>query len=157
MPGGCATRGAGVSTGVTDDLWLGDVGQGSWEEVDLIELGKNYGWRVREGRHCFNPGSNCGSDGLVDPRAEYGRSQGYSVTGGYVYRGSAIPALEGYYLYGDYGSGQIWALDTEEIGAQPVLIMDTNIRIPSFAEDHDGEIYVLGYVSGEIRKLVPTP
>ncbi|MDH3712451.1 MAG: PQQ-dependent sugar dehydrogenase [Gammaproteobacteria bacterium] len=142
---------------VTGDLWLGDVGQGNWEEVNLVRRGENYGWRVREGAHCHRPANNCETAGFVDPRAEYGRSEGYSVTGGYVYRGSAIAALQGYYLYGDYGSGRIWALETGADNAEPVLLMDTNLNIASFAEDQVGEIYVLDYSSGEIHKLMPAP
>jgi len=141
---------------VTGDLWLGDVGQGAWEEVDLIRHGENYGWAIREGANCYPPGSNCAKDALVDPRAQYGRSQGFSITGGYVYRGSAVAALQGHYLYGDYGSGRIWALNTDTNNAEPVLLMNTDLSISSFAEDHAGEIYVLDYGSGEIHKLVPS-
>ena len=97
----------------------------------------------------------CSFADLIDPVTEYGRSQGSSITGGYVYRGNAIPDLQGYYLYGDYGSGRIWALDTESDDAQPVLLMNTDLRISSFAEDSEGELYVLDYGPGAIHKLVP--
>ncbi len=141
----------------TGDLWLADVGQSSWEEVNLLRKGENYGWAIREGAHCFRPSSNCPAAGLVDPRAEYDHSLGNSVTGGYVYRGREIPALSGYYLYGDFGSGRIWALDTMTAGAGPVLLLDTAFSIASFAQDHAGELYILDYGAGGIHKLVPEP
>jgi glucose/arabinose dehydrogenase len=141
---------------VTGDLWLADVGQNAWEEVNLIRRGENYGWRIREGAHCYRPANNCSTAGLVDPRAEYDHSLGNSITGGYVYRGDAIVTLRGHYLYGDFGSGRIWALEAGASNAEPVLVMDTSLNISSFAEDQAGEIYVLDYVSGEIHKLMPT-
>lgn len=139
------------------ELWLADVGQNAWEEVNRVRNGENYGWRIREGAHCFNPSSGCETAGLVDPVAEYDHDLGNSITGGYVYRGDAIAQLQGYYLYGDFGSGRIWALDAESDDAQPVLLMNTDLGISSFAEDSEGEVYVLDYRSGGIHKLVPAP
>ena len=93
----------------TGDLWVGDVGQNAREEIDIVHPGANYGWNVMEGTTCFRTRS-CNDDGLQAPVAEYGHNLGCSVTGGYVYRGQRIPALEGVYLYGDFCSGRIWGL-----------------------------------------------
>ena len=136
----------------TGDLWTGDVGQNKLEEIDIIKPGLNYGWNIMEGTSCFrNPG--CGSDKLEPPVAEYGRDGGCSVTGGYVYRGSRIPSLIGAYLYGDFCTGNIWAL--RHNGSQVVdqaLIADTDLQISSFAEGPDGEVYILSF-TGEIARL----
>ncbi|MGB5737910.1 MAG: PQQ-dependent sugar dehydrogenase, partial [Woeseia sp.] len=116
----------------TDQLWAGDVGQNAWEEVDIIELGGNYGWRCREGAHDYNQ-SGCGS-GFVEPVSEYGHnsSGGTSITGGFVYRGSAIPELVGRYVFGDYGSGRIWALqDDGQGGYTNEELLDTSYGIVS--------------------------
>ena len=95
------------------DLWVGDVGQSDFEEIDRIEAGGNYGWNIREASHCFEPPSGCptesNGDPLIDPDAEYGRDVGASVTGGYVYRGAAVSALVGRYVFGDFVSGRIFA------------------------------------------------
>jgi uncharacterized repeat protein (TIGR03806 family) len=137
------------------ELWVGDVGQGAWEEIDRVTLGGNYGWRCREGAHSFNAacGPNAGSS--IDPIAEYGRSEGYSVTGGYVYRGSNIPALAGRYVFGDFGSGRIWhiARDTPPT-LQVTTGFDTGLNISSFAEDAAGEIYVVHF-GGTLHRLRP--
>jgi glucose/arabinose dehydrogenase len=139
------------------DLWLGDVGQGEWEEVDRVEVGNNYGWNVREGAHCFEPPSGCSTANLVDPITEYDHGVGNSITGGYVYRGSALPDLVGYYVFGDFGSGRIWAVPADSpIGTAPEEIADTNFSIVSFAEDADGELYVIDFGNpGGIHRLVP--
>lgn len=134
---------------VTGELWAGDVGQNSREEIDLIVRGGNYGWPYREGTICpsWQTAVNCARSGLIEPVTDYGRSLGYSVTGGYVYRGEAIPALYGDYLFGDFGTRNMWAYGVdptsgesfvEPIGVSPSLIA-------SFAEDLDGELYVVGY------------
>lgn len=136
----------------TGALYAGDVGQGAWEEVDLIENGGNYGWRIREGAHCNIPATNCPTAGLTDPVAEYGRSLGTAITGGYVYRGSAINGLAGSYVFGDFTSGRIFRLAN---GAPPLEeLLDTNALISSFAEDAAGELYVLNYASGAILRIV---
>lgn len=136
----------------TGDLWAGDVGQNAWEEVDIIHKGKNYGWRLLEGRHCYNPSSNCElAPSLVSPVTEYRHEQGRcSVTGGYVYRGKRIPALAGTYVFGDFCSGEIWGY--RDGGTS--LLTDTDLQISSFGEDSDGELYVVGY-QGRIMKIVP--
>lgn len=137
---------------LTGELWAGDVGQHSYEEIDRIVKGGNYGWAIREGAHCYDA-PDCVTAGLIDPVAEYGHDQGLSVTGGYVYRGSAIPGLAGTYIYGDFGSGTIWGLGPGAGTAQTLLA--TNHVISSFAEGLDGELYVLNYRTGSIYRIVP--
>ena len=137
----------------TGDLWTADVGQNRFEEVDIIRPGLNYGWNIMEGEECFAR-SDCDRTGLEMPVAEYGREDGCSVTGGYVYRGSSLPSLYGAYVYGDYCSGRIWALrhDGDEV-TEHMQIVDSGLRIPSFAEDAAGELYVLSF-DGTIYRLV---
>jgi uncharacterized repeat protein (TIGR03806 family) len=138
----------------TGDLWLADVGQGNYEEVNVIERGGNYGWRCREGAHNYNP-AGCDT-GLIDPVAEYSHSQGNSITGGYVYRGSAIRGLIGRYVFADYGSGRFWALQSDGQGgyANDQLI-DTNFGPTSFAVDDNGELYFTDINTSRLRMLVP--
>jgi uncharacterized repeat protein (TIGR03806 family) len=136
-------------------LWLGDVGQNAYEEVDIITGGANYGWNLMEGNHCYPASASCDSTGLVLPVAEYDHSQGISITGGYVYRGGDLPALAGRYLYADYGSGMIWSLHDNGSGGYSVSeLLDTTLNIASFAEDQNGELYVL-HLGGTIHKLAP--
>ncbi len=137
-------------------LWLGDVGQGEWEEINLIQANGNYGWNTREGAHCYNdPTESCNRTGLTDPVAEYDHSSGgRSVTGGYVYRGSTITELQGAYIYGDFTNGKIWYLPDASIGnPTPQLLADTSISISSFAQDTNGEVYVVNY-SGSLHQIV---
>jgi glucose/arabinose dehydrogenase len=138
----------------TGELWVGDVGQNSWEEVNRVEISENYGWDEREGAHCFEPASGCDTDN-VDPIAEYDHSQGNSVTGGYVYRGSGIPDLQGFYIFGDFGSGRIWAVPFDSPqGTAPEELLVTPLNIASFAEANDGELYVLHINGGTIHQIV---
>jgi glucose/arabinose dehydrogenase len=133
----------------TGALWCADVGQDRWEEIHIIEKGKNHGWNLMEGRHCFNPPRGCKTAGLVMPIQEYGRSDGISVTGGFVYRGKALPELVGAYIYGDYGSGRIWSLRVERgVVTEDRLLADTRQPISSFGEDEVGEIYVVLHGGG---------
>lgn len=136
----------------TGDLWTGDVGQNALEEIDIIRPGLNYGWNIMEGTSCFR-NAGCDSDELEPPVAEYGRDGGCSVTGGYVYRGSRLPSLVGAYLYGDFCTGNIWALrhDSGQVVEQ-ALIANTDLQIASFAEGPDGEVYILSF-TGEIARL----
>lgn len=135
-------------------LFLADVGQNAWEEVDLIERGRNYGWRIMEGAHCFQPQTACDRTSLVLPIAEYGREGGCSVTGGHVYRGSRIRALVGRYLFADYCSGRIWAL-TEAGGGRWTMatLLDSGLSVSSFGEDQDGDLYVVDH-RGAIYRIV---
>lgn len=139
-------------------LWAGDVGQGAWEEVDVIEAGNNYGWNVREGAHCFEPPSGCDMSGLTDPVSEYGRDLGVSVTGGYVYRGSDIPGLVGWYVFGDFGTGRLFAVrdDSTPVTA-PEVVAETGLSIVTFAEGLDGELYVVDFGLGKIHKIDAAP
>jgi uncharacterized repeat protein (TIGR03806 family) len=135
------------------ELWVGDVGQNTWEEVDRVTLGGNYGWRCREGAHAFNAtcGTNTGNN--IDPVAEYSHTFGIAVTGGFVYRGSSIAALSGRYVFGDYGSGRIWTIARDTTPTQEVTTgFDTGLNIASFAQDSAGEIYVVN-LGGTLHKL----
>jgi glucose/arabinose dehydrogenase len=131
------------------ELWAGDVGQDTWEEIDRIEKGKNYGWDCREAMHPFTQDEQCPlcktAHDLVDPVWEYGRTEGISVTGGYVYRGHALPDLVGWYVYGDYGTGNVWALRMENGKAVNRLLVDTDILISSFGVDENGELYLCAH------------
>lgn len=130
----------------TGDLWAGDVGQNRWEEIDLIVKGGNYGWNAREGAHAFG-NKDLSTDDMIDPVIEYGRRQGYSITGGYVYRGSDHPSLDGVYFYADYASGRIWGFryeDGEARGNREVM-RGSRKPVASFGEDMQGEIYVVTF------------
>lgn len=142
----------------TGDLWAGDVGQSAIEEIDKITLGKNYGWKIKEGRQCYPPGASCASDGLVDPIAQHGRSEAASITGGVVYRGTGIPSLTGKYVYGDFSFGNFWAIATNEAAPVPLKLNDATTRElnPSaFALDTQGEVLVLDYTAGDLLRMVP--
>lgn len=134
-------------------LWTGDVGQNKYEEIDIIESGGNYGWNIMEGFHCFEPSSDCDTSGLILPIVEYGRDEGVSVTGGFVYRGPAINQLKGKYIYADYATGKIWALDFSEINDPAnTELMEVSFQISSFGEDQDQELYLCGF-DGKIYKF----
>ena len=116
-------------------LWTGDVGQNRWEEVDVIVAGGNYGWAAREGLECF-ASAECAVAGEELPVWVYSHDEGCSISGGVVYRGDDIPGLAGAYVFGDYCSGQIWALDARGGGwATPSVLLATDLRITSFAAD----------------------
>lgn len=138
----------------TGDLWAGDVGQSTYEEVDLIVAGGNYGWNVMEADDCYNSNS-CNQEGLELPLAQYGRNEGKSITGGYVYRGDTIEGLYGHYIYGDYLTGRIWSFDTSDLDNVEVQdLMKYNYNLSSFGQDQDGEILVLDYSGGTIYHIV---
>lgn len=140
----------------TDWLWAADVGQNKWEEIDIIESGKNYGWNVMEGMHCFKPSTGCNTTGLESPIWEYGHDVGHSITGGFVYRGTKIPQLIGSYVYGDYEFGQIWALQYDGT-SNPVntLLFETDYEISSFGVDENNELYICDY-NGMVYTFVIT-
>ncbi len=157
----------------TGDLWLGDVGQTEWEEIDYQAAaspgGENYGWRLMEGFHCYNPPVDCDDGTLTYPIHEYDHNDGRcSVTGGYVYRGAAVPELVGHYFFADFCSRQIWSLRyeggsvvdlqerTDDLAPGGGLSIDW---ISSFGEDGFGELYIVDRGTGdngEIYKILPS-
>jgi glucose/arabinose dehydrogenase len=143
----------------TGDLYIADVGQNRYEELNFQAAGssggKNYGWDMMEGNHCFEPETGCSTDGLLRPIAEYDHSQGCSITGGYVYRGTRYPQMAGVYLFGDFCSGRIWGLRHEPSGGwEMALLLKTDVDISSFGQDAAGETYVIGYSDGVIYHLI---
>jgi glucose/arabinose dehydrogenase len=138
----------------TGQLWLGDVGQNAWEEINVIVPGGNYGWSIREGAECFGPGP-CPTEGLIDPVAAYPtRDPDCAVIGGYVYRGSAIPAVRGAYLFGDFCSGRIRGFASESENPNAEVLVETGLRISSFAQAQNGELFVLDHGEGGIYRIV---
>ncbi len=154
----------------TGDLWIGDVGQNKWEEVNFAPAsskgGENYGWRLREAAHPFNTEDPKATVPLIDPIHEYrqgGPLNARSVTGGYVYRGQKIPALQGWYIFGDYVSGQIWGIK-QEAGVQTAHVDLTEMLagatdrgavpgLASFAEGSDGELFVISLATGKVHRI----
>ncbi len=138
---------------LTGELWVGDVGQNQLEEVNRIVAEGNYGWNRFEGTLCFS--GACDPAGLIPPVAEYSHGEGCSITGGFVYRGTDIPELEGTYLYGDFCTGTLWGLDSHTDGTlAPRLLTETALRISSFVEGNDGELFVLDYTGGTVHRLI---
>ncbi len=144
----------------TGDLWIADVGQGAWEEVDLQPVtsigGENYGWRRMEGSRCYRPTTNCSEPGMVLPVIEYPHGPECSITGGYRYRGVRSPALRGRYIYGDLCSGKIWAGALNGTAWTTALLRDTAFTITTFGEDAAGEVYVADFNDGSIYRIVDT-
>ncbi|MEA2325963.1 MAG: hypothetical protein QOE68_922 [Thermoanaerobaculia bacterium] len=145
---------------VTGDLWIGDVGQDAFEEVDFQPAtsigGENYGWRKMEGQHCFNPSSSCVDPGVVFPLLEYSHAGGAcSISGGYRYRGTQIPSLKGAYLYGDYCTGTITKATQFGTNWTPSTLFATSLRISAFGEDLSGELYVMDVAKGIVYKIAP--
>ncbi len=139
------------------ELWVGDVGQDRREEVDLVELGGNYGWNLKEGTQCYAAEDPCDGGGLIDPIVEYPHTQGESITGGFVYHGTEIPAFDGTYFYADYVSGTVWALTYDEAGEpDPTVVVEAGFYVSTFGQGEDGELYLVDYLGGGIRKLVAT-
>lgn len=143
----------------TQDMYVADVGQNQFEEVHVEFAhnpgGDNYGWRLMEGNHCFNP-TDCtpATLNVVLPIAEYDHAQGCSVTGGYVYRGAAFPALGGTYLYGDYCTGLIWGIRSAGDGSwEHQLLLQSDLIISSFGQDEAGELYLIEHRSGDIFRI----
>ena len=127
----------------TGDLWVGDVGQNKWEEIDRIAAGGNYGWSIMEGFECYQA-SSCDQTGLTLPRTVYGHDVGCAIISGPVYRGKAMPELDGWLVYGDFCSGRVWALDTGS-KADPVLLANSGHSITSFGVLPDGEIVAVTF------------
>jgi glucose/arabinose dehydrogenase len=151
----------------TGDMYMGDVGQNEWEEINFqpgsSSGGENYGWRLKEATHCYDPPTNCDPGGLTDPITEYDHGPECSITGGYVYRGCAIPDLQGTYFYADYCSNKIWSFrydgsiitDSMERTSELVPPEGSYAGIVSFAEDDLGELYIIDQGRDAIYKIVP--
>ena len=131
---------------VTGRLWAADVGQDRSEEINIIEKGRNYGWNIMEGSLCYSPSEDCNTTGLELPLWDYSHDLGSAITGGFVYRGSNFPDLVGAYVYGDFISGRIWALEYDGTG-DPVNteLIDTNLNIASFGVDEANELYICAF------------
>ena len=140
----------------TEELWVGDVGEGEREEVNIVEGGHNYGWPRMEGSLCRDE-AGCDDMQLTLPVFEYDHSEGAAINGGYVYRGRRLAALHGAYLFGDFGSRKVWSLRRQQDGAVQVdLLALAPAQITSFGRDALGEIYVLT-IDGEVLQLTPSP
>jgi glucose/arabinose dehydrogenase len=145
---------------VNNKMWCGDVGQNLYEEIDIVQSGNNYGWSVMEGFHCYNPPSGCDSTGMTPPIWEYPHTGGNcSITGGYVYRGSSVPFLDGKYIYGDYCTGNIYVLTYDFINpATNQLIVQASFPVSTFGVDQNREIYICRYgFNASIYKFNPYP
>lgn len=142
----------------TGDLYIADVGQDKYEEIDFQPTGstggQNYGWNIMEGAHCYQAG--CSTQGLTLPVAEYSHSDGCSVTGGFVYRGRVSPGFRGTYLYGDFCSGTIWGLQREGTAWTTRVLLSSGLGITTFGEDEAGEIYVADATAGAIYHVLGT-
>jgi glucose/arabinose dehydrogenase len=145
----------------TSDLWIADVGQGAWEEVDLQPPtsigGENYGWNRMEGKHCYPPGSSCNPSLYTLPIVEYGHNAAdcsASITGGYRYRGARFSRMAGIYFYGDYCNGGIWGVTQQGNSWTVRSLITTRIAASTFGEDLSGEIYVADYATGVIYQIV---
>jgi hypothetical protein len=142
----------------TGDLFIGDVGQSNWEEVDMEPAGSaggsNYGWNLMEGTHCYPPGSSCSATGKVLPVTEYSHSLGCSITGGFMYRGVKYELLQGHYFYGDFCTGRLFDLYSTgpSTWAQSVQL-DTPYNITTFGQDQQGGVYMNDYGSGTIYRI----
>ncbi len=146
----------------TGACYAGDVGQNTWEEIDVLTSGGNYGWHLREARHEFKPERNAATN-LIDPIVEYARDKGASVTGGVVYRGKKFPALDGIYIYADYVSGRFFGLRYESgkllandelrvtVDGKPTL---NRVQPSAFGEDVEGEVYVCDHSHGNVYQVV---
>ena len=147
----------------TGDLWIGDVGQNKYEEIDRATAasgggrGVNFGWRVMEGRACYTPSSGCSTAGKQLPIAVYSHSFGCAVVGGYVYRGTLYPAMVGAYLFSDNCSGRIWALTANGAAKQtPRVLLNTGKAISSFGEGENGSLYVTDLTGGRVYRVTGT-
>lgn len=146
----------------TGDLWIGDVGQGSWEEIDRAPAGTgglDFGWNTMEGSQCYGSGDTCDETGLTLPVSEYGHDEGCSVTGGTVYRGADEPGLVGRYVFADYCSGRFWVLEATAPAAgtdgpvPPVVALDSDRNISAIADDAAGELYATDHTGGAVLRI----
>ena len=142
----------------TGDLWVGDVGQSMFEEIDRVVLGGNYGWRIREGKACFNP-DPCDATGLIDPIVQHGRTEAIAIAGGVVYRGTTVPLLTGKYVYADVGTGQFFAFDPTQTAPVPIRLDEGQPkRAPAaFELDANGEVVLVDLADGLVRRITSPP
>lgn len=143
----------------TGDLYIADVGQNAYEEIDVQRTGtaggQNYGWNIMEGLHCYPSENNCNQQGLVMPVIEYGHDQGCSVTGGFVYRGKAFPRFVGTYFFSDYCSGRLWAAQpSSQENWEKAEVLVTGFSVSTFGEDEAGEVYLTDYGTGTIYQII---
>ena len=138
-----------------DRLFVGDIGQNLWEEVHLVAKGDNCGWNIMEGTHCFKPRKGCKQEGLNIPICDYGRNEGQSVTGGFVYRGKKIPALQGLYVFCDYYPGELWGLREKDGKWERLRLGRHEFLVSSFGEDEEGELYLCDHQGGKVWRLDP--
>ncbi len=143
---------------LTGDLYIADVGESTWEEIDFQQAGAaggaNYGWNILEGPACYSPATGCVPPAAYSaPVAYYGHDVGCAVTGGYVYRGPGNRNMQGLYFYGDYCSGRVWGL--RKVGGtwQSALLAQTGLAISTFGEDEAGNLYVADYRTGTIYRI----
>ncbi|HEV8696172.1 MAG TPA: PQQ-dependent sugar dehydrogenase [Candidatus Limnocylindrales bacterium] len=143
----------------TGDLWIADVGQNAWEEIDVARAGSkglDFGWNIMEGAHCFR-GEECDTSGLTLPVAEYGHDVGCSVSGGAVYRGSTYPALQGWYILSDYCSGRFWAVDAARAPSdetrEAIEVAATDYSISAIVEDPSGEVIATDLSTGSLLRI----
>ncbi len=141
----------------TGDLYIADVGQNKWEEIDVALApdhgGQNYGWDIMEGFHCFEPAEGCNPAGLTPPVVEYGHDKGCSITGGYVYRGKKYKDILGTYFFSDFCTGTIWGLRLQDGKWEWAEFLASGLNPSTFGEDEEGEVYILDYSSGAIYHL----
>jgi glucose/arabinose dehydrogenase len=145
----------------TSQIWIGEVGQGAYEEIDRAPAetgGLNYGWPILEGNHCYESATCVPPAGYQPPITEYSHADGCSVTGGYVYRGTEQPGLGGFYLFGDYCSGNLWAIRADAAApaggiVTPQLLLATGLAISSFGEDAAGELFLADLNGGSIYRI----
>jgi glucose/arabinose dehydrogenase len=142
----------------TGDLWIADVGQGDREEIDVSRAGiggLDFGWNIMEGTTCYREGGDdCATPDLTLPVTEYSHDLGCSVTGGTVYRGSRYPDLVGWYIFGDYCSGEVWAIDaSQDRVEEPAVVAETDLSISAIAEDAAGELYATDLAGGALLRL----
>ena len=136
----------------TGRLFVADVGQDAYEEVDIITKGANYGWNVMEGTHCYSPATGCNMTGLTLPIIDYAHSEGVTIIGGYVYRGTLLTGYQGEYIFGDFSNGKIWSLTQSGSAWTKTLLLTTGRPISSFGRDEAGELYAVDY-SGSVMQV----
>jgi glucose/arabinose dehydrogenase len=139
---------------ITRDLWVGDVGQDTLEEIDFVVAGGNYGWNCLEGTANYEFVPPCDMPLFQSPEVVHGRSEAQSIVGGPVYRGTDVPQLAGYLIYGDFVTGNVWALDTRT-AAPPIQLSVPTHAVSAFGQDADGEVYLVTFDSPSIYKLAP--